>query len=79
MELRQILALSFSLALISFKGQELELWHDFKVCPMQNPPVLPHRYVAEINSIALRVAEEFTLLGGCDLWYPCLEKKLLSM
>lgn len=35
MELRQTLALGFSLALISVEGQELELWHDFEVCPTQ--------------------------------------------
>lgn len=35
MELRQTLALGFPLAIISFKGQELELWHDFEVCPTQ--------------------------------------------
>lgn len=66
-ELRQILGLSSRLALESVKGQELVFVAMILKCAPRKPPVLPHRHAAEINSIALGVAEEFTLLGGCDL------------
>jgi len=62
-ELRQILGLSYPLAFISVKGQELVFVAMILKRAPCNPPVLPHRHAAEINSIALGVAEEFVLLG----------------
>lgn len=66
-ELRQILGLSFSLALISVKGKEVLYVAMILKHASRNPPILPHRHAAEIDSIALEVAEEFTVLGGYDL------------
>lgn len=67
MDLRQILGLSSSLALISIKGLELAFVAMILKRAPCNPPVLPHRHTAEINSIGLRLVQEFILLGGHDL------------
>lgn len=55
------------LALISVKGLELAFVAMILKRAPCNPPVLPHRHTAEINSIALGLAQEFILLGGHDL------------
>lgn len=67
MKVRQILGLSFALALILVKGCELVFVAMILKHAPHNPPVLSHRYATEINSIALGVVGKFVILKGHDL------------